>query len=66
MSAPENDEGLRAGSLVWVKQRGFPWWPSMVTYDPDAGQYSKSKVSGHRLCHVKRGYNSLVARAGPF
>lgn len=30
---------LRAGSMVWVKQRGFPWWPCMVTYDPDKGAY---------------------------
>jgi hypothetical protein len=33
----------RTGSLVWVKQRGFPWWPSMVTYDPATASYSKSK-----------------------
>eukprot|EP01050_Picozoa_sp_SAG11_P002997 SAG11_NODE_160_length_14023_cov_23.003017_11_plen_732_part_00 len=25
---------LRVGSLVWVEQKGFPIWPSMITYDP--------------------------------
>jgi hypothetical protein len=41
--AEEGSEPLRVGSLLWVKQRGFPWWPAMVTYDPAVGEYSRAK-----------------------
>ena len=35
----EVDHGsIRAATVVWVKQRSYPWWPAMVTYDPDTGQ----------------------------
>ncbi|KAF4532361.1 hypothetical protein B566_EDAN003665 [Ephemera danica] len=27
------------GSLVWVLQPGYPWWPAMVDDDPDTEQF---------------------------
>jgi hypothetical protein len=35
--AESKGDALAVGSRVWVKQRGFPWWPCMVTYDPSCG-----------------------------
>lgn len=29
------------GDLVWVHIRGSPLWPSMISYDPSIGVYSK-------------------------
>lgn len=28
-----------AGSIVWAKMDGFPWWPAMVEDDPDTEDY---------------------------
>lgn len=28
-----------AGSLVWARVDGYPWWPAMVDDDPDLEQY---------------------------
>lgn len=28
-----------AGSVVWGRLAGFPWWPAMVDDDPDTEQY---------------------------
>lgn len=28
-----------AGSMVWAKIKGFPWWPGMVDYCPDTEEY---------------------------
>ncbi|XP_057664052.1 zinc finger CW-type PWWP domain protein 1-like [Diorhabda carinulata] len=28
-----------AGSIVWAKIEGYPWWPAMVEDDPDIGDY---------------------------
>lgn len=40
----EDDEFLiknlyNAGSIVWARIVGFPWWPAMVDDDPDLEQY---------------------------
>lgn len=40
----EDEESLinnlyNAGSIVWAKVEGYPWWPAMVDDDPDYGQY---------------------------
>jgi hypothetical protein len=34
----------RVGDLVWGKQHGFPWWPCIVTYDPDHGVFTKQDI----------------------
>lgn len=28
-----------AGSVVWGKVEGYPWWPAMVDDDPDVEDY---------------------------
>lgn len=28
-----------AGSVVWAKLDGYPWWPAMVDDDPDTEMY---------------------------
>lgn len=28
-----------AGSIVWGKVDGFPWWPAMVEDDPDVEEH---------------------------
>jgi hypothetical protein len=39
----ENEEYVNvaytAGSLVWARVKGFPWWPAMVDYCPDSEEY---------------------------
>lgn len=37
----ENPCQHMVGDLVWVHIRGSPLWPSMITYDPALGQYSR-------------------------
>lgn len=33
-------EGVyNAGSIVWAKMTGYPWWPAIVDDDPDVEQY---------------------------
>ena len=34
-------EGFGEGSLVWSKMRGYPYWPSIVTRDPNDGKFVK-------------------------
>lgn len=49
---PEKEEGtdLYVGDIIWAKVSGYPWWPCMVTLDPQKGKYSKTdgkKVALH-------------------
>lgn len=30
---------FNAGSIVWARVSGYPWWPAMVDDDPDTEQY---------------------------
>lgn len=36
----------RAGTLAFVKQGKFPWWPAMVTYDPLQGAFCRAGANG--------------------
>ena len=29
------------GDLVWSKVSGHPWWPTMISYDPWLGVYTR-------------------------
>ncbi|XP_068608104.1 histone-lysine N-methyltransferase NSD2 [Brachionichthys hirsutus] len=58
------------GELVWTKVSGFPWWPCMVTTDPECNSHFKQKPKASNskpglLYHVQyfgenpeRGYTS--------
>ena len=46
--------------MVWVKQRGFPWWPCKISCDPDSPKTyyvtipsGKSNIKPHRRWHVQ-------------
>lgn len=34
------------GDLVWTKVSGYPWWPCMVTTDPEFNSHFKPKQKG--------------------
>ena len=39
----DNDEFVdteyAAGSMVWAKMKGYPWWPALVDFCPDTDEY---------------------------
>nr|XP_040056257.1 histone-lysine N-methyltransferase NSD2 isoform X1 [Gasterosteus aculeatus aculeatus]XP_040056258.1 histone-lysine N-methyltransferase NSD2 isoform X1 [Gasterosteus aculeatus aculeatus]XP_040056259.1 histone-lysine N-methyltransferase NSD2 isoform X1 [Gasterosteus aculeatus aculeatus] len=35
--------GFSVGDLVWTKVAGYPWWPCMVTTDPEFNNHVKQK-----------------------
>uniref|UniRef100_A0A8C2X8A3 Nuclear receptor binding SET domain protein 2 n=1 Tax=Cyclopterus lumpus TaxID=8103 RepID=A0A8C2X8A3_CYCLU len=37
------------GDLVWTKVSGYPWWPCMVTTDPEFNNHIKPKQTSDRL-----------------
>ena len=44
ISIPSKEGTFEVGDLIWAKMVGFPWWPCLVSVDPDSGLYSK--ISG--------------------
>ncbi|KAL0178630.1 hypothetical protein M9458_027524, partial [Cirrhinus mrigala] len=40
-----------AGTLVWAKMEGYPWWPCMVVPQPLTGQQMRGRGRDQRL-HV--------------
>uniref|UniRef100_A0A8C6LS78 Nuclear receptor binding SET domain protein 2 n=1 Tax=Nothobranchius furzeri TaxID=105023 RepID=A0A8C6LS78_NOTFU len=36
------------GDLIWAKVSGYPWWPCMVTTDPEFSVHIKQKQKGER------------------
>jgi hypothetical protein len=45
----------RVGQLVWAAQKGYPPWPAMMTYHPEAGVFCKatSRNGLSRTYHVQ-------------
>lgn len=46
------------GDIVWAKVFGYPWWPCMITTDPEFNLHFRQKGkderrSGHITLHVK-------------
>ncbi|XP_074643736.1 histone-lysine N-methyltransferase NSD2-like isoform X2 [Tubulanus polymorphus] len=42
------------GDLIWCKVTGHPWWPCMVSFDPNLAIYTQSFKQGkYRKCHVQ-------------
>jgi len=37
------------GDVVWTKVCGSPWWPCMVSTDPELEQHAKPKHRGNLL-----------------
>ena len=33
------DTEYAAGSMVWAKMKGYPWWPALVDFCPDTDEY---------------------------
>jgi len=31
------------GDVIWTKVSGYPWWPCMITTDPEFNMHFKSK-----------------------
>uniref|UniRef100_G3NL12 Nuclear receptor binding SET domain protein 2 n=1 Tax=Gasterosteus aculeatus aculeatus TaxID=481459 RepID=G3NL12_GASAC len=49
--------GFSVGDLVWTKVAGYPWWPCMVTTDPEFNNHVKQKQKANSrmgpLYHVQ-------------
>ncbi|XP_067100108.1 histone-lysine N-methyltransferase NSD2 [Osmerus mordax] len=41
----EVQAGFSVGDVVWTKVSGSPWWPCMVTIDPELNKHFKHKVN---------------------
>uniref|UniRef100_A0A672MQ57 Histone-lysine N-methyltransferase NSD2-like n=1 Tax=Sinocyclocheilus grahami TaxID=75366 RepID=A0A672MQ57_SINGR len=64
------------GDVIWTKVSGYPWWPCMITTDPEFNMHFRSKVNSRTglLYHVQyfgnapeRGYvfeKSMVTFSG--
>ncbi|XP_052427874.1 histone-lysine N-methyltransferase NSD2-like isoform X2 [Carassius gibelio] len=44
-----------AGDIIWAKVSGYPWWPCMITTDPEINLHFRSKVNSRTglLYHVQ-------------
>ena len=38
---PPKEGEFQVGDLIWAKMGSYPWWPAMVSIDPETGGYSK-------------------------
>ncbi|XP_059373801.1 histone-lysine N-methyltransferase NSD2-like isoform X5 [Carassius carassius] len=66
------------GDVIWTKVSGYPWWPCMITTDPEYNMHFRSKVNSRTglLYHVQyfgnapeRGYvfeKSMVTFSGKY
>ncbi|KAG9263388.1 histone-lysine N-methyltransferase NSD3 [Astyanax mexicanus] len=50
------------GDLVWAKVGTFPWWPCMVSSDPQLKVHIRINTRGHREYHVQF-FGSVAERA---
>ncbi|RXN11152.1 histone-lysine N-methyltransferase NSD2 [Labeo rohita] len=43
------------GDVIWTKVSGYPWWPCMITTDPEINMHFRSKVNSRTglLYHVQ-------------
>ncbi|KAG9330431.1 hypothetical protein JZ751_025345 [Albula glossodonta] len=65
-SSPVSSLGYRlqrlVGDLVWAKVGTYPWWPCMVSCDPQANVHTRINTRGHREYHVQF-FGSVAERA---
>ncbi|KAM3610977.1 uncharacterized protein V6R79_011595 [Siganus canaliculatus] len=50
------------GDLVWSKVGTFPWWPCMISSDPQMKVHTRINTRGHREYHVQF-FGSVAERA---
>ncbi|XP_062870295.1 histone-lysine N-methyltransferase NSD3 isoform X2 [Trichomycterus rosablanca] len=50
------------GDLVWAKVGTFPWWPCMVSSDPQLKVHTRINTRGHHEYHVQF-FGSVAERA---
>ncbi|XP_036450257.1 histone-lysine N-methyltransferase NSD3 isoform X1 [Colossoma macropomum] len=50
------------GDLVWAKVGTYPWWPCMVSSDPQLKVHTRINTRGHREYHVQF-FGSVAERA---
>ncbi|KAG9354712.1 hypothetical protein JZ751_001425 [Albula glossodonta] len=50
------------GDLVWAKVGTYPWWPCMVSCDPQLNVHTRINTRGHREYHVQF-FGSVPERA---
>ncbi|KAJ8380024.1 hypothetical protein SKAU_G00008020 [Synaphobranchus kaupii] len=50
------------GDLVWAKVGTYPWWPCMVSSDPQLSVHTRINTRGHREYHVQF-FGSVPERA---
>ncbi|XP_076140069.1 histone-lysine N-methyltransferase NSD3 isoform X2 [Alosa pseudoharengus] len=50
------------GDLVWAKVGTYPWWPCMVSCDPQIKVHTRINTRGHREYHVQF-FGSVPERA---
>ncbi|XP_058525763.1 histone-lysine N-methyltransferase NSD3 isoform X2 [Ochotona princeps] len=55
VAAPEVSTGVKfqVGDLVWSKVGTYPWWPCMVSSDPQLEVHTKINTRGAREYHVQ-------------
>nr|XP_023682208.1 histone-lysine N-methyltransferase NSD3-like [Paramormyrops kingsleyae] len=61
-SAPTTLAHHEVGDLVWAKVGTYPWWPCMVSRDPQLNISTRINTRGHREYHVQF-FGSVPERA---
>ncbi|XP_048876476.1 histone-lysine N-methyltransferase NSD3-like isoform X1 [Brienomyrus brachyistius] len=61
-SAPDSCTDHDVGDLVWAKVGTYPWWPCMVSRDPQLNVRTRMNTRGHREYHVQF-FGSVPERA---
>jgi hypothetical protein len=69
LPAPLEEEDLihniyTAGSVVWGRLDGYPWWPAMVDDDPDTEQYYwLNSFSDIPVSNIRHGNPSVLKQS---
>lgn len=53
---PTKEGSYGVGDLIWAKMTGYPWWPCIISIDPETGNYcriSGSSCKADRVYHVQ-------------
>uniref|UniRef100_H3DES3 Histone-lysine N-methyltransferase NSD3 n=1 Tax=Tetraodon nigroviridis TaxID=99883 RepID=H3DES3_TETNG len=61
-TVPKTPKEFVIGDLVWSKVGTYPWWPCMVSSDPQMKVHTRINTRGHREYHVQF-FGSVAERA---